>query len=348
MLPLAGRLGVWLSFLMSSYKPTLSMKVASLGAPIPPGIQLLCYGPYHPPEGARSLRTMMPEVNMSIVHHMIMFGGRSGIRYPRGSKPQLSPSLCNNGNIMYAWARTGQKTPLGLDFADVESEGDGFSVGPGTAYEWIALQIHYQQLAPVAVPDISGVRLGFATVKPLRPLAVQLMASWRIRIPPLVKMDECVACRVTRSGTAVAWRNHAHRLARDIFSEQFRPDGSPISSSVGLISAMEPQIFRVMGEQHLFSAGDTVLLHCKYDASDVHDRITYMGVDERVRPPATELDPAHHLLVRVRAGRPPRSAVARSSPCPPFAVDLRWRRWRQPGHPMAGKTLATAHLVDRW
>jgi len=36
-----------------------------------------------------------------------------------------------------------------------------------------------------------------------------------------------------------------------------------------------------MGEQHVFSVGDTVLLHCKYDTSEVRDRITYMGVDER-------------------------------------------------------------------
>ena len=56
------------------------------------------------------------------------------------------PLIILQGNIMYAWARTGQNTPLGLDFKDTPVEGDGFAVGPGTQFEWIALQVHYQQL----------------------------------------------------------------------------------------------------------------------------------------------------------------------------------------------------------
>lgn len=47
---------------------------------------------------------------------------------------------------MYAWARTGQSSPIGLDFKDTSIDGDGFAVGPGTEFEWIALGVHYQQL----------------------------------------------------------------------------------------------------------------------------------------------------------------------------------------------------------
>uniref|UniRef100_A0A7S2IJC8 Copper type II ascorbate-dependent monooxygenase C-terminal domain-containing protein n=1 Tax=Haptolina brevifila TaxID=156173 RepID=A0A7S2IJC8_9EUKA len=246
-----------------------------------PGIQLVCFGPYFPPAGAQALRKMQPEVNMSIVHHMIMFGGRRRSSWPTSSTPAMGASGCNNGNIMYAWARTGQTTPLGLNFDDVQSSSAGFKVGPGTNYEWIVLQIHYQQLNPKPVPDRSGVILSFESNPPKRPLDVQLMASWRIRIPPAVKMDECVACKVTRPGTAVAWRNHAHRLARDIYSEHFDVNGQLIDGQLGFKSAMEAQIFRVMPQQHSFSAGDTLLLHCNYDATSVRDRTTYMGADER-------------------------------------------------------------------
>ena len=181
---------------------------------------------------------------------------------------------------MYAWARTGQSTPLGLDFKDTPVEGDGFAVGPGTKFEWVALQVHYQQLHQSTRYDHSGVRLGFSANKPKRPLEVQLMASWRLRIPPRVKIDECVACRITGTGTAVAWRNHAHRLARDVYSEHFGREGQP-KPVLGLISAQESQIFRVLPESRLIEKGDTLLLHCFYDASDVKDRVTFLGVDER-------------------------------------------------------------------
>ena len=77
----------------------------------------------------------------------------------------------------------------------------GYEVGPGTDYEFIALQIHYQQLAPRAVQDHSGVRLFFTSIPPRDPIDVQLMASFRLRVPPASKMDECVACHVVRGGT---------------------------------------------------------------------------------------------------------------------------------------------------
>ena len=108
------------------------------------------------------------------------------------------------------------------------------------------------------------------------------MASWRLRIPPRVQMDECVACRVTRGGTAVAWRNHAHRLARDIYSEHFARNGTA-KPRLGFISAQQPQIFRVIPESRVIEAGETLLLHCLYDSADVQprDRVTFLGVDER-------------------------------------------------------------------
>jgi hypothetical protein len=44
-------------------------------------------------------------------------------------------------------------------------------------------------------------------------------------IPAREVADNCVACRVLRDGTAYGWRNHAHGLGRDIWSDHFAADG---------------------------------------------------------------------------------------------------------------------------
>ena len=39
--------------------------------------------------------------------------------------------------------------------------------------------------------------------------------------------------------------------------------------------------FRVLPKAVSLSAGETLLMHCQYDAEGVRDRVTYLGVDER-------------------------------------------------------------------
>jgi hypothetical protein len=218
----------------------LQVVAAAPGATYSPGVHLDCYGPFFPPDGARSLKSFLPEVNMSIVHHMIMFGGSGHTAY-RGQRPALRNQLCNQGNIIYAWARTGQKTPLPLDFEAAGHKGDAFPVGPGTPTEWIALQIHYQQMHTKPVRDSSGVRLTFSTEAPRRPLAVELMASGRLRIPARAYMDECMTCRINSGGTVAAWRVHAHRLSLDVWSDHFDKDGRELPQ-VGRISAQVQRV----------------------------------------------------------------------------------------------------------
>lgn len=113
--------------------------------------------------------------------------------------------------------------------------------------------------------DSSGVKLWFGSEPPARPLEVNVMLSAQIRIPPRVYFDECVACRVNAAGVAVAWRNHAHRLGRDIWSERYDAAGRRLPD-FGRKSAHEPQIFRLLEEPIKMSAGETLLLHCEYDA----------------------------------------------------------------------------------
>jgi len=204
----------------------LNIMVQNPSTQVSAGVQLACYGPFYPPSNAKSLFQMLPVVDMNIVHHMIMFGGTA---YSPFREPRANSDLCYRGSIVYAWARTGQKVPIGLNFDSSGSFGDAYAVGEGTAIKWFALQIHYQQLTGrSSMVDNSGVKLWFREQPPTRPLEVELMLSAQIRIPPRVYFDECVTCRVQRGGTAIAYRNHAHRLARDIYSEHFDVDGSPL------------------------------------------------------------------------------------------------------------------------
>ena len=286
----------------------LSLVVANPGKVISPGVHLPCYGPFIPPPGALSLNKMLPKVNMDIVHHMIMFGGR-------GRQAQVKPSdthLCYSGEIVYAWARTGQAKPIGLDFADTPVKGDGFEVGPRSRFEWLAIQIHYQQLGSTDVLDQSGVELTFGPAKPQRPLAVTLMASWSLKIPPQIKTDECVQCRVVSGGTAVAWRNHAHRLARDVYSEHYGFNGEP-KSHVGLISAQQPQVRAAPSARRLRGRGAAppVPRHTSLRRS--------RAASPRDRRPCCDLRSSSRASHRTRVrASPPRRSSASCRPAWPF------------------------------
>ena len=228
----------------------LTLLVANPNLSIPPGIHLPCYGPFTPPAGALSLRKLLPKVNMGIVHHMIMFGGTG--RYT--SKPG-STHMCYQGSIMYAWARTGQTTPIGLDFGDAPG-GAAYQVGAGGT-GWVALQVHYQQLeSPSPLDDKSGVRLSFAAAPPRRPLKVELMMSTSLRIPAGRFQDECVLCRVQQGGAVVAFRNHAHRLARGVWSDHWDANGraQPPLGNLSAQPANRDKIFLAGGHDQVVAA----------------------------------------------------------------------------------------------
>ena len=95
----------------------------------------------------------------------------------------------------------------------------------------------------------------------------QTDSSWFTQLNQVA--DNCVACRVTRDGTAYGWRNHAHKLGRDIWSDHFGADGRA-REAVGLISSQQPQIIRRFAEPKHLRVGDVLQLHCVYDntASD--------------------------------------------------------------------------------
>ena len=168
---------------------SLELLLAPPAAPIVKGVQLQCFGAVPVPRGARSLYKFLPEVDMGIVHHMIMYA----VSGPQDGGRSREHSGCDKGRILYAWARTGQKTPLGLDFRDVRPSGAAYAVGPHSQIEWLALQIHYQQMSSKVPIDGSGVRLWFDTSPPIEPLELHYMMSIKLLIPPRRFFDEVCA-----------------------------------------------------------------------------------------------------------------------------------------------------------
>lgn len=198
---------------------------------------------------------------MEAVHHMILYGGRG----------------CG-GKILYAWARTGQTSPMGLNYAEETlEEGHGILVDPSGArggVSYFSLQIHYQLEGTTPIRDSSGLRLWLSPEAPKRPLQIVLNAL-SPSIPARSVVDECVRCRVTRAGTVIGWRNHAHSLGRDIWSDHVSADGRA-QPPLGLISAEQPQIIRILASPRELAVGDWLQLHCIYNAS-TRSAHTYVG-----------------------------------------------------------------------
>jgi len=164
------------------------------------------------------LYRFLPEVDMNVVHHMLLYMGKG----------------CY-GKLIYAWARTGQTTPIGLDLNSWNPSMDfGYAIGDSLRY--VSLQIHYQARAPVM--DSSGLRIWYSSTPPKTPLVLNINALMP-DIPARSIANNCIACKVVRSGTVYGWRNHAHKLGRDIWSDHFATDGAP-KKPIGLISSQQP------------------------------------------------------------------------------------------------------------
>lgn len=58
-------------------------------------------------------------------------------------------------------------------------------------------------------------------------------------IPARTVADNCAVCTVAEGGTVYGWRNHAHKLGRDIWSDHFARNGSALEP-LGLISSQAP------------------------------------------------------------------------------------------------------------
>ena len=161
---------------------------------MPPGVHLLCYGPFAVPGAARSLVRFQPSVNMEIVHHLILFAGSAKLA---GHSSVTDSPACNMGNILYAWARTGQTMAQGLslDSREGPAPGAGYAVGPGSRVSWLAVQLHYQNMGSKYIHDRSGVELTFTPSEPQIPLRLDVMMSTKVHACLALPSTSC-ACAV--------------------------------------------------------------------------------------------------------------------------------------------------------
>ena len=268
---------MWWILLFVSPAALDTLLVRNPNLPVEPGVRVTCYGPFFAPPHAKSVVKFQPEANMDIVHHIIVEGGNQKI-------PHRNPSAGCTGpldatELVYAWARTGQTTPIPLDLTQSPIRGAAFAVDD---YSWFVINIHYQVFSKQRITDNSGVRLTFSEEEPLVPLSFKLMMSYSLRIHPHVpSYDVCQNHVVKTGGKVIAFRNHAHRLARNIWSTRFSKNGQAIQQPVGNLSAQEAQIVRLFPQAVQFEAGERLELHCNYNASD-SAKATFLGLDERI------------------------------------------------------------------
>ncbi len=261
---------------------------------VKPGVHNICYGPFQFDSKARAIKGWQPAVDMRIVHHMIIYGAKRGDvaaeavlrKHPNG---KLNPRGCwGNHPIIYSWARVGQRDTgaIGMLLPD----GHGFAVNgdEGLQLDYFYITLHYQNVDDPAhnykartVEDKSGVYALTLPSTPMHPVKIDILMAVDIDIPPKRKSyPVCSICKVHEDMTVLAYRNHAHRLARLIWSEVIR-NGQRVGI-VGVRSAQDPQLFYLAdgGQPITLIKGDTLRLHCDYNSTDAKTHTT-IGADER-------------------------------------------------------------------
>lgn len=164
----------------SEEDPSWSLRVdyAPSGEPF----DAVCWGPVPIPGDARALVGFQPEVDMSRVHHLVLYGvGRKGLPPREASQPRshpngrqwrqrlpsfLEPAPCGElpgTQNLYSWARTGQASgeAVGLRLPN----GQGFPIDQDHGLAFLYLELHY---APEggAPPLPPGKGTGGATPRP--------------------------------------------------------------------------------------------------------------------------------------------------------------------------------------
>jgi len=164
---------------------------------------------------------------------------------------------------MFAWARTGQQedgSPLSFTLPPHH----GFKVGPDNP---LLFDIHLevpQDYAQNQIPIAAGFNVSFSenpeTIKNL--LKVEGVYQYQLTLPPGSKdIVKKIFCHVEEDLHVVAYRNHAHQAARDIYSYVYYNGKRHV---FGNMSAMEPQIFRHLDEPVTFRRNSVLEVHCHY------------------------------------------------------------------------------------
>ncbi|GBG28879.1 Peptidyl-glycine alpha-amidating monooxygenase [Hondaea fermentalgiana] len=250
------------------------------------GTNEVIFGPFKVEENLFA-ESFTPLVDMDKVHHMIVY--KSMTATAESPKQNLFWSIVTGKQnpqamVVYAWARTGQETPL--TFRAVS--GSGAYLGPGTDAPYLYFDVHYE-LSADAVQDRENTKAGIRmVVKRLSPnvvsqwqdcqesvnlcpteqgLGVSLVHNSSFELPPRRNdVDVAAMCAVTQDGILYAYRNHGHDEGRQWVTELFR-DGTYVGKIVDR-SVSDPQIFYEFPEGGIpVREGDVLKLHCHFQTS---------------------------------------------------------------------------------
>eukprot|EP00656_Telonema_subtile_P029061 TRINITY_DN3196_c0_g1_i8.p1 TRINITY_DN3196_c0_g1~~TRINITY_DN3196_c0_g1_i8.p1 ORF type:complete len:625 (-),score=27.94 TRINITY_DN3196_c0_g1_i8:31-1905(-) len=150
------------------------------------------------------------------VHHVLVFGCQSR-SHPRRTPQYECFEPCPSGRerLMWGWALNGSNFQM--------PDGIGFSVGPGTHFQSISLQLHF--LKPSATPDYSALLMRTTKSPLLLQANIAIFAPGSFQIPPRKSRFD-VSAQCCYSGTepvlGFAFRVHAHILSRHVQLERFR------------------------------------------------------------------------------------------------------------------------------
>ncbi|KAF6260690.1 PHM/PNGase F domain-containing protein [Scenedesmus sp. NREL 46B-D3] len=216
------------------------------------------------PDKPYKLVGVEPLGRKEVVHHILLFGCDEPRVKPKDKQQstwdcKMAPSCGGYAEtILYGW---GQDAPR-LDLP----EGVGFSVGRGSAVQWVVAQVHYLNEKPAN--EKAGVRLTLQD-SPV-PFSAGLLsyASW-FSIPPrkqhfLVQNNCCY--RGFQPLTSFAVRVHTHTMGRSVFMTRAPTGPKGTGHVVAAGDPQKPQGFSPVEPQVIWP-GDRLTVACDFDSS---------------------------------------------------------------------------------
>eukprot|EP00930_Biecheleria_cincta_P038584 TRINITY_DN26501_c0_g1_i1.p1 TRINITY_DN26501_c0_g1~~TRINITY_DN26501_c0_g1_i1.p1 ORF type:complete len:782 (+),score=108.89 TRINITY_DN26501_c0_g1_i1:176-2521(+) len=247
------------------------------------GSSNICWGPVAVTAAGRnatswSVVKFQPEVDMELVHHMVLFGGKAG----SSSKPtDLGWETCwgSGFDILFSWARTGQINGHAKGFEVPANAAAGFKIGlpgSGATIEYLYLNVHYENRHRAAL-DSSGFVLGVVPMLPHR-LQIAWLHTEDIHLPKgKPKLAVCAHCtaHMDQEGKSVlAFRNHGHTTARDYWSNVYRRinRSSRLKIDVGSFGNKSTQLpqtyYHEADVAPAMYSHDVIKLRCEYDTTN--------------------------------------------------------------------------------
>jgi peptidylglycine monooxygenase len=236
----------------------------------------LCY-PLELKDGALYLTGFEPHANMSMAHHMLLYGcaepGDSQKEWNCGEMAAPSEEtgpVCKSGaQIIYAWAMNAPDLRLPKDVA--------FKVGGMTGIKWLVLQVHYK--VALTKKDSSGITIEATTTPQPKRAGVYLLGTGG-EIAPKSNVFMETACSYDEPIDIhpFAYRVHAHTHGEVIsgYKVTEETDGAQKWTEIGRQSPqVEEMFYNVTTPGMTIHKGDVLAARCTMVNDE--DRVVKIG-----------------------------------------------------------------------